>query len=99
MGKKILLFAAAMFMRFSTRAEVLGGLEHIPREGAAIMAVNHLGRLEVILMYALAKREDISGWVAEKYRKIPLMTVATRWMEGIWLDDRWVQSQIEIFVP
>ena len=86
MGRKILLFVSTMIIRFLTCTEVLGGLEHIPKEGAAIIVVNHLGRLEVPLIFTLAKREDLTGWVADKYRKIPLMPLIIHWLDAIWLD-------------
>lgn len=39
-------------------------MDHIPRAGAAIIVVNHIGRLEVPLIFPFMKRKDKTEWVA-----------------------------------
>jgi 1-acyl-sn-glycerol-3-phosphate acyltransferase len=73
-------------MRLFTRFEVLGGLEYVPREGAAILAINHLGSLDTPLVYMVVNREDLTGWVADKYRSTPFIPTGVKWLDGIWLD-------------
>jgi len=72
MGRKILLFLGRIFWNL-TRVEVVGGLKHILRAGAAIIVVNHLGRFEVPFVYTIANRHDLTGLVVDKHRKLPLM--------------------------
>lgn len=54
----------------------INGLDKIPSSGAAIVAANHLGRLEVFLLYAYVPRTDLIVIVAEKYKKY----AAFRWL-------------------
>ena len=75
----------AVFMRLTTRYELLGGEENIPREGAGIVVVNHLGRLEGPLVYILVNRLDMTGWVADKYKNNALVKLIVNVLEGIWL--------------
>lgn len=74
------------FMRLFTRFEILGGLEHVPRQGAALLVFNHLGHLDAPLLYMIAKRRDLTGWVANTYRKSSLVQTAVKWLDGIWID-------------
>ncbi len=55
-------------IRVVTRVEATG-LENVPKQGAFIAAANHLGRLDVPLVYYLLKRDDVVMLVAEKYQK------------------------------
>ncbi len=51
------------------------GLENIPQTGAAIVASNHLGRLDALLAVILSDREDFVIMVAEKYQKILVLAL------------------------
>lgn len=63
----------------------LNGLEKVPA-GNALVAVNHLGRLDpAILLYAV-DREDIILPVAEKYRDHPLFGALGRVVNVVWLN-------------
>jgi 1-acyl-sn-glycerol-3-phosphate acyltransferase len=63
----------------------LNGLEKVPT-GNALIAVNHLGRLDpAILLYAV-DREDIILPVAEKYRDHPLFGALGRVVNVVWLN-------------
>lgn len=64
-----------LFMRIFTRVEV-AGIENLPEEGAYIAAANHLGRLDVPIIYYLIPRDDVVLLVAEKYQKYALV----RWL-------------------
>lgn len=68
-----------IFLRLITTilAEVkIEGLEKIRNSGASIVAANHVGRLEVFLLYAYIPRTDIIVIVAEKYKKYAIV----RWL-------------------
>lgn len=45
------------------------GLENVPEQGGAILASNHLGRLDAPLGFCLLKRVDATSLVADKYKK------------------------------
>ncbi len=62
------------------------GQENVPREGAAIVVVNHLGFLDVPLGYVAIDRDDATGWVADKHRKIGLYRFVVDTAEGVWLN-------------
>lgn len=54
----------------------LRGAENIPASGGCILAANHLGRLDVALVYYVIPRNDIILIIAEKYQKYRL----ARWL-------------------
>ena len=62
------------------------GLENIPPKGGCILCVNHLGLIDAGFVFMLLDREDVTGFVAEKYRKSLLMSVVVRIVHGIWLN-------------
>lgn len=63
----------------------LHGAEKIP-EGNAIIAVNHLGRLDVAILLCVVDREDIILPVAEKYKDHPLYGALGRAANAVWLN-------------
>lgn len=73
-------------MRIFMRIEILGGLEYVPKKGAAILVFNHASHLDAFLLYIVAKRKDLSGWVAHTYRNNPLMQIVVNMLDGIWID-------------
>jgi len=62
------------------------GLQNLPDTGGCIVAANHLGRLDVPLVYYLHKRDDIIMLVAEKYRKYAVVRWLVEALGAIWLD-------------
>ena len=62
------------------------GLENVPRQGAAILVVNHLGFLDVPLGYVALDREDATGWVADKHKRIWLYRFVVNTAGGVWLN-------------
>src|SRR5512133_244907 len=63
----------------------LHGAENIP-DGNAIIAVNHLGRLDVAILLCVVDREDIILPVAEKYKDHPLYGALGRAANAVWLN-------------
>jgi 1-acyl-sn-glycerol-3-phosphate acyltransferase len=62
-----------------------GGIDKFP-EGNAMLAANHLGRLDTaVLLYAL-DREDIILAIAEKYKHHPLYGAMGRAVDAVWLN-------------
>jgi 1-acyl-sn-glycerol-3-phosphate acyltransferase len=83
--RTILRFLIRMLSVILMRIEV-HGLNNLPPEGGYIVAANHLGRLDVPLVYHLLNRDDIIMLVAEKYRKIGIARSLVSALDAIWLD-------------
>ncbi|PIE82385.1 MAG: hypothetical protein CSA11_00690 [Chloroflexi bacterium] len=62
------------------------GLDNIPETGAAIVASNHLGRLDALLAVILSDREDFVIMVAEKYQKYWFWRWVMRELDALWLN-------------
>lgn len=77
------------FLRFLfrvlTRVEV-AGWERIPQAGGALLAVNHLSRLDPPLIFVLSERQDLTALVAEKYRRWPIIRQLIDAVNGIWIN-------------
>ena len=67
-----------------TRFEVQG-LDHIPPEGGALIAVNHLSRLDPPAIFAVIERDDLSALVADKYKSHLLIRPVVEYVKGIWI--------------
>lgn len=85
MRRKILRIFVRLFIFVFTRLEV-NGLDYVPLSGGSMVTINHLGRLDGVLLFAVVRRDDITGWVAEKYRKIPLLSFLVNVVDAIWVD-------------
>lgn len=62
------------------------GVEKLPLTGSYIVAGNHLGRLDVALLYRLLRRDDIIIIVAEKYKKSAIFRWLVRGVDAIYVD-------------
>jgi 1-acyl-sn-glycerol-3-phosphate acyltransferase len=61
------------------------GFENIPEEGGFVIATNHLGRLDVVLLF-YALEGDFILTIAEKYEHHWLFGPIGNAIDGIWLD-------------
>lgn len=62
------------------------GIENIPRQGGAILASNHLGRLDAPLGFCLLERQDSTSLVADKYKNSPFFRWIVDTTGGIWIN-------------
>ena len=85
MGYKFSIFFAHLIMRLVTRMNVIG-FENVPTSGNFVIASNHLGRLDPIMVYTILQREDIIMFVAEKYQKSAVVRWFVRWLDAIFID-------------
>jgi 1-acyl-sn-glycerol-3-phosphate acyltransferase len=77
------------FLRLITRVVAnveLRNLDRIPAQGGCIIASNHLGRLEVILVYSMLPRNDLIMIAAEKYAKYGFFRWLARQVDAVFVD-------------
>lgn len=85
MAYRIARFIINLIIRLTCRLDVRG-LEKLPKTGAFVVASNHLGRLDPLLVYYLLDRRDIIMLVAEKYRQNALARWFVRQLDGIFVE-------------
>ncbi len=80
---------ARFLIRFFTRliAHIqIEGMENVPEKGAYVVASNHLGRLDVPLIYVVLNRTDITMLVAEKYQKYAIIRWFVKQLNATFVD-------------
>ena len=85
MSYRIARFLINIIIRLIARYEI-HGFEHVPTSGSYIIAANHVGRLEVPIVYVVLKRDDIIMLVAEKYRENRFFDWFVKRLDGIYID-------------
>jgi len=71
--------------RLLSHVEMLG-LENIPPTGGCILCSNHLGIIDAGFVFMVLERDDVTGFVAEKYQKNMWASGLVRIVHGIWLN-------------
>ncbi len=71
-------------MALVSRREV-EGLGNVPSEGPYIMASNHLGLVDVPLIFGLVGGEHLTGWAAEKWQRHLIFGTLLRMGGGIFI--------------
>jgi 1-acyl-sn-glycerol-3-phosphate acyltransferase len=82
---KLVRFIVSSLLRIVARIELLG-MDKMPKEGGIVIAANHIGRLDVAMVYHVLDRDDIIIMVAEKYEKYAFTRWLTRLVNGIFVD-------------
>jgi 1-acyl-sn-glycerol-3-phosphate acyltransferase len=85
MGYRFARLLIMLFIRIIAHVRV-DGIENVPSSGAYIAAANHVGRLEVPLVFYLLNRDDILLLVAEKYKDNVFFRWFVRALDAIWID-------------
>lgn len=75
----------ALIIKLTCKVTLIG-MENIPTEGGGILAANHIGRLDAVLVYAFVPRKDILLTPAEKYGKIAFFRWGAKALNAIFLD-------------
>lgn len=83
--RRILQIIVRVLLALLARIRVQG-LENIPAEGGAILATNHLSRLDSPVLFALIHREDLTGLVADTYQKSWFFRWLVNAVHGIWIN-------------
>lgn len=85
MLEKIFRCLINLIINFSCDLHV-AGFENLPKTGGYIVASNHLGRLDVLLVYKIIRRKDIIIAVAEKYQKYWFIRLAVKTLDAVFID-------------
>jgi 1-acyl-sn-glycerol-3-phosphate acyltransferase len=85
MKRKLLYKFTTFLFRFLSQLTV-NGIENIPKQGPAILAVNHLGIIDAPLIFALIPRTDLTALVAKKHLKNPILRIIVNIVGGIWIN-------------
>jgi len=64
--------------------EVHGEPAKLP-EGGFILAANHLGRLDSLMVYYVLDNDDVIHPLADKYKKSLVFRLVARWLKMTWL--------------
>ena len=83
--RNVILFVVCWIFKILARVEVVG-LENLPRQGGAILAANHMSRIDPALVRIMIPRTDVSSLVADSYKKFPPMRWLVDAMGGIWIN-------------
>jgi 1-acyl-sn-glycerol-3-phosphate acyltransferase len=85
MKRKLLHRFFRWLFRLLTHVQV-SGMEKLPPQGGYILAVNHLSRVDSVLVFAIMDRSDVTALVAKKYQRYPFFRWLINAVDGIWLD-------------
>ena len=84
-ARRIMRGIIRFLFKVLARVEV-SGLENIPPTGGCILCANHLGIIDSAFVFIILEREDVTGFVAEKYQKNIFVSWLVRIVHGIWLN-------------
>ncbi len=84
-GKWLARTLISLAIRLSTRLEIIGQ-ENIQGIENGIFVGNHIGRLDGLLVYYMARQQDAFLLVAEKYQKVAWIRWFVKRMDGIFVD-------------
>ena len=62
------------------------GMENVPKRGSVILCANHVALVDAPLPYVILERDDVTGYVAKKHRKVFLYRWLVDVAGGIWLN-------------
>ncbi|HNB50440.1 MAG TPA: lysophospholipid acyltransferase family protein [Anaerolineales bacterium] len=71
MTRKLILFFVHLFFKLTSRITIAGETT-AHREGNYVAVANHLGFIDIALLYHLAQREDLIVIVADKHTRSPI---------------------------
>lgn len=84
-GNRLARRLVRIIMNLLARVEV-HGYENLPPAGSYTIAANHLGRLDVPLVYYVLDRTDVIVLIAEKYSEFAIFRWFARKLNSIFID-------------
>ncbi len=86
MGQRSARLLINLFINLSARIHVQDAERIYQQQEGFVIASNHIGRLDAILIYNFLDRKDIIMLVAEKYREMPLARWFVKQLDAIWIE-------------
>ncbi|NUM49199.1 MAG: 1-acyl-sn-glycerol-3-phosphate acyltransferase [Anaerolineales bacterium] len=86
MVRNIILFLVHLFFKLTARITITGDTAH--KDGNYVVVANHLGFIDIALLYHFAQRPDMIVIVADKHTRSPLK----RWI-GDQVGLRWINRE------
>lgn len=83
MSASVHFFARKILSLFAD-IEVLGDVSKLPK-GGYMLASNHLGRLDSLVVYHVIDNNDLIHPLMDKYKKYFLARMIARWLRVTWL--------------
>ena len=85
MRNRFARFLVNLIIHLTLKVEVIN-IENLPAEGGYIAASNHLGRLDVALVYYFLRRKDVTILAAEKYKKYAIWRWFVKALDSLFVD-------------
>ena len=85
MNRKNLQDLARFLIRNFSHTEFIGS-ENIPLKGGVILAINHMSRVDVPILFAMPARDDVYALAATKYKQYWLFKYMIDTTESIWIE-------------
>ena len=85
MTRKLILSLIHLFFKLTSRITITGEII-AQREGNYVVVANHLGALDVALLYHIARRDDLIVIVADKHHKSPWKRWICNQVGILWVD-------------
>jgi 1-acyl-sn-glycerol-3-phosphate acyltransferase len=85
MNRKNLQDIVRFLMRKVTHTEFIGS-ENIPPKGGIILAINHMSRVDVPILFGMPARDDVFALAATKYKQYLLFKYMIDTTESIWIE-------------
>jgi len=86
MSYRLARFIIRLILKLVARLELYGYENIATLDGAALAVSNHLGRLDVALVYYYLDRQDILVLVAEKYQKVAWIRWFVKALGAVFVD-------------
>jgi 1-acyl-sn-glycerol-3-phosphate acyltransferase len=85
MRRRIILGIIRLILKLFCRVQVIG-LGNVPRQGAVILAINHMSLADPPLAAVVINRPDMTALVGDTHQKNPALRLLVNGMGGIWIN-------------
>jgi 1-acyl-sn-glycerol-3-phosphate acyltransferase len=83
--RDLLRYFVRALVNLVARVEIIG-YDNVPREGPCVLATNHLGMIDVLLLFYSLDRWDVFIPVAEKWEKHAFLRWLGRYLNFVFID-------------
>lgn len=85
MRRRIIIAIIRLILKLFTRVQVID-LENVPRQGAVILAINHMSLADPPLAAVVINRPDMTALVGDTHQKNLGLRLLVNGMGGIWIN-------------